>query len=87
MRNFQDALYACNQVSATFKKSCSPVSLDTYEQNKTKSFLDTLVDISKETACEEIQSKETLLELELPKVLVSLNKRSDFWKYLSTLYT
>ena len=56
-------------------------------KTKQKKILHTLVDIAKETACEEIQRKETLLELELLKVLVSLNKRSDFWKYLSTLYT
>ena len=51
--------------------------------NKTnKKFLHTFVDIAKETACEKFQRKETLLELELLEVFVSLKKRPDFWKSL-----
>ena len=61
---------------------CSPVFLDNYKQNKTKKFLHTFVDIADETACEKIQRKETLLELEFLEVFVSLNKRPDFWKSL-----
>ena len=83
MRNFQDTLYARKRVSKRFKKPCSPIFLDNYEQNKTKRFLHTSVDIAKETACEKIQRKETLLELELVEVFVSLNKRPAFWKSLS----
>ena len=60
MRNFQDTLYACKQMSTRFKKPYSPVFLDNYEQNKTKKFLHTFVDIAKETACEKIQRNETL---------------------------
>ena len=51
--------------------------------NKTKkNFLYTFVGIAKKIACEKIQRKESLLELELLKVFVSLNKRPDFWKSL-----
>ena len=53
--------------------------------NKTKKFLQTFVDIAKETACEKIQRKKTLLELELLEVSVSLSKRTDFWKSLSKI--
>ena len=48
MRNFQNTLDACKQVSTRFKKTGSPIFLDNYEQNKTKKFLHTLVDIAKE---------------------------------------
>ena len=72
----------CLQVS---KKQCSPVFLDNYEQNKTKNFLHSFVDIAKETACEKIQRKETLLELKLLELFVNLNKRPDFWKSLSKI--
>ena len=78
-------MHACKRVSKRFKKPFPPVFLDNYEQNKTEKFLHTLVDIAKETACEEIQRKETLLELELLEIFVSLNKRSDFWKSLSKI--
>ena len=59
--------------------------LNNYVQNKTKKILHTFVDNAKETACEKIQRKETLLELELLEVFVSLNKRPDFWKSLSKI--
>ena len=73
MRNFQDTLYVCKRVSTRFKKPCSPIFLDNYEQ-KTKTFMHTFADIAKKTACDKIQRKETLLELELLEVLVSLKK-------------
>ena len=57
MRNFQDTLCACKRVFARFKKPCSPVFLDNYEQKKTKKFLHTFADIAKETTCEKIQRK------------------------------
>ena len=85
MRKFQDTLYACKRVSKQFKKPCSPIFLDNYEQNETKKLLHTFVDIAKEAVCEQIQTKETLLELELLEVFVSLNKRPDFWKSLSKI--
>ena len=80
MRNFQDTLDTCKRVSTRFKKPYSSVFLDNYEQNKTKKILHTFVDIAKETTCEKNQRKETLLELEVLEVFVSLNKRPDFWK-------
>ena len=43
--------------------------------NKTKH---AFVELAKETACEKVQIKETLFELELLEVFVSLNKRPDF---------
>ena len=86
MRNFQDTLYACEPVSTRFKKPCFPIFLDNYEQNKTKQNLPIFVDIAEETACEKIQRKETLLELEVVEVFVSLNKRPDFWKSLKLYY-
>ena len=59
MRNFQDTLYACKQVSTRFKKPCSPVfSITT---NKTKQKMHTFADITKETTCKKIKRKETLL--------------------------
>ena len=85
MRNFQDTLCAFKRVSTRFKKPCSPVFLDNYEQNKTKKFLYTFVDIAKETVFEKIQRKDTLLNLELLEVFLSLNKRPDFWKSLSKI--
>ena len=60
-------------------------NLDNYKQNKTKKFLHTFEDIAKKSACEKIRRKETLLELELLEVLVSLNKRTDFLKSLSKI--
>ena len=68
MRNVQGTFYG---VSTPFKKPCSPVFLDIYEQNKTKLFLHTFVDIAKETACKKSHRKENLLELELLEVFVS----------------
>ena len=44
-----------------------------------------MVDIARETMCEKIQRKETLLELELPEVFVSLNKILDLWKSFSKM--
>ena len=44
-----------------------------------------MVDITRETMCEKIQRKETLLELELPEVFVSLNKILYFWKSFSKM--
>ena len=85
MRNFQYTVYACQQLSTRYKKTYSPVFLDNYKQNKTKKFPHTFVDIAKENACKKIQRKETLLELELLEVFVSLNKRPDFWKSLSKI--
>ena len=85
MRNFQDTLYACKRVSTRFKKPCFPVFLDNFDQNKTKKCLISFVDIAKETACEKNQRKETLFELELLEVFVSLNKRPEFWKSLSKI--
>ena len=67
------------------KKPCSPVFLDNCEQNKTKNFLHTFADIAKETAHENIERKETLLELKLLEVFVGLNKRPNFWKSLSKI--
>ena len=61
MRNVQDTLYACERVSTRFKNSCSPIFLDSYEQNKTKKILQTFVDIGKDTEYEKIQKKKTLL--------------------------
>ena len=61
-------------MSTRFKKPCSPVFLDSYKQNKTKNFPHTFVDIAKEAACEKNYRKESLLELELLEVFVSLNK-------------
>ena len=58
------------RVSTRFKKSCSSVFLDKYEQTKTKKFLHTFIDIAQETTCEKIQRKEILLELELLEVFV-----------------
>ena len=78
MRNFQDTLCAFKRVSTRFKKPCSPVFLDNYEQNKTKKFLHTFVDIAKETVCEKIQRKETLLKLELLEFFLSLNQKTGF---------
>ena len=78
MKNFQDTLYAYKRGSTRFKKPCSPIFLDNYEQNKTKIFLHTFVDTAMETACEKIQRKETLLKLGLLEVFVSLNKRPNF---------
>ena len=85
MRSFQYTVYACQQLSTRYKKTCSPVFLDNYKQNKTKKFPHTFVDIAKENASKKIQRKETLLELELLEVFVSLNKRPDFWKSLSKI--
>ena len=88
MRNFQDTFYACKRVSTLFKKPSSPVFLNNYEQNKIKNFLHTFVDITYETACEKNQRKETLLELILLEVFISLSKRPDFWKPLfKVIYT
>ena len=67
------------------KKPYSPIFLDNCERNKTKNFFHTFVDIAKETTCEKIQRKETLLELKLLEVFVSLNKRRDSWKSLSKI--
>ena len=78
MRNFQDTLYGCKWVSARFKKPCSPAFLANYEQNKTKKFLHTFVNIAKETVCEKIQRKETLLKLELLEFFLSLNQKTGF---------
>ena len=61
------------------------VFLDKYKKDKTKQILHTFVDIAKETACEKIQRQDSLLELELLEVLVSLNKMPDFWKSLSKI--
>ena len=60
-----------------FKKPSSPVFLDNYKQNK-KKILHTSADIAKETMSEKIQKKETLFQLELLDVFVSLNKEQDF---------
>ena len=54
--------------------------------DKTKQILPIFVDIAEETACEKIQRKKTLLELEVVEVFVSLNKRPDFWKSLKLYY-
>ena len=59
--------------------------LITTNKRKTKKILHTFVDIAKETACEKIQKKETLLELEPLEVFVSLHKKLDFWKSLSKI--
>ena len=56
MRNFQDSHYACKRVSRCFKKPCSPVFLDYYEQKK-KIILPTFVDIAKVTAHEKNSKK------------------------------
>ena len=85
MRNFQGTLYACKRVSTRFKKPYSPIFLDNYYQSKTKKFLHTFVEIDKETACEKIQRKEALFELELLEIFVSLNKGLDFRKSLSKI--
>ena len=74
MRNCQDTFYSCRRVSTCFKKPCSPVFLNNYKQNKTKTLLHTFVDIAKETACEKNQRKDTLPELVLTEVFISLNK-------------
>ena len=78
MRSFQYTVYACQQLSTRYKKTYSPVFLDNYKQNRTKKFPHTFVDIAKDNACKKIQRKETLLELELLEVFVSLKKRPDF---------
>ena len=65
MRNYESIPYECKRVPTRFKKPCSPVFLDNYKQNKTKKILHTLVDINKETACEKIRRKKTLLEFSL----------------------
>ena len=78
MRNFQDSDYTCKRVSTRFTKPCSPVFLDNYEQNKTKKILPTFVDIAKENVREKIQRKETLLELKLLEVFVSLKQKTRF---------
>ena len=80
MGNFQDTLCACKRVSTRSRKPYSPALLDNYEQNKTKKFLHTFADIAKETPCEKIRRKETLLE-----VFVSLHKKTDFGKSLSKI--
>ena len=64
----------------TFIKPCSLIFLDTYEQNKTKKILHTILDIAKEITYGKIQRKGTLHELELQEVFVGLNKRPDLWK-------
>ena len=74
MRNLQDTFYPCKRVSTRFKTPRSPVFLNNYEQNKTKNFQHTFVDIEKS------QRKETVLEFVLIEVFISLNKRPDFWK-------
>ena len=58
--------------------------LITTNKIKRKNFCTLLVGIAKETAWEKIQRKETLLELELLEVFVSLNKRPYFCKSLSS---
>ena len=58
MTNFQDTICAYKRVTALFKKPCSPVFLNNYQQKK-------YADIVKETAYEKNQRKETLFELEL----------------------
>ena len=80
MRNFRDTLYACMRVPTRFKKPCSPVFLNNYEQSKTTNFLHTFADIAEETTCEKIQRKKTLLELLLLEVFIDLKNRPDFWK-------
>ena len=72
--NSLDTFYACRQVFTCFKKPCSPVFLNNYKQNKTKTLLHTFLDIAKETACEKNQRKDTLPELVLTEVFISLNK-------------
>ena len=52
--------------------------LITTNKTKQKNFCTLFVDIPKEAECEIIQRKETLLELELLDVFVSLNKEPDF---------
>ena len=90
MRNFQDSDYTCKRVSTRFTKPCSPVFLDNYEQNKTKKILPTFVDIAKENV-REIQRKETLLELKLLEVFVSLKQKTRFlevfiYNYLQSFF-
>ena len=63
--NSLDTFYACRQVFTCFKKPCSPVFLNNYKQNKTKTLLHAFVDITKETACQKNQRKDTLPELVL----------------------
>ena len=54
-------------------------------QTKQNKFGTCFVDIAKEATCEQIQINETLLELVLLEVYVSLKKRPDFWKSLSKI--
>ena len=61
MRNFQDALYACKGVSKRFKKPCSPVFLENYEQNKTIKYMRTFVDIAKETRVKKFRERKLYL--------------------------
>ena len=72
-------------MSKCCKKPCYPLFLITTNKTKHKKILHTFVDIAKETACEKIQRTETLLELELLQFFVSLYKRPDLWKSLSTI--
>ena len=60
MRNFQDTLYACKQVSTRFKKLCSPVFLDNYKQNKTK-FLHTFVDMLRKQCVKKFRERKLYL--------------------------
>ena len=57
--NFRDTLYACKRVPTRFKKPCSPVFLNNYEQSKTTNFLHTFADIAEETTCENSEKKNS----------------------------